>query len=286
MIAQFGRLRRALFGALGKLVQRCAGMSRRPPQPAIRGGRRSFLQAVSGVLGFGGAAAPALLMADEKPPPNKGGRPQLWEELTATDLVEALRQRSLAYVPIGTLEFHGPHLPLGTDAIHAYEFCLAAAERLGGVVLPPIYFSPHGSHRPGSLMIREETFRVLLTDVFTLLCQHGIELIVASTGHFPKKQEPAIRQIADEVGRQFPKTRVVVLGPWCHPTDRWPDHGGKMETSLMLALRPNLVHMERLAGERALEGIASSAVEGSTAFGKAYFQAGLENFVGSIKKTR
>ena len=130
------------------------------------------------------------------------------------------------------------------------------------------------------------TFRALLTDVFTLLCQQGVKLIVASTGHYPSKQEPAIKKIAEDAGKQFPDTRILVLGPWCHPTNPSADYGGKKETSLMLALRPGLVHMDRLAGEKAMRGIATSAVEGTAAFGKDYFEVALENFVGTVNKSR
>jgi creatinine amidohydrolase/Fe(II)-dependent formamide hydrolase-like protein len=56
-----------------------------------------------------------------------------FEELAADELTEVLNQTSLVYVPIGTLEFHGVHLPLGMDTIHAYEFCLQATEQTGGV---------------------------------------------------------------------------------------------------------------------------------------------------------
>jgi len=136
------------------------------------------------------------------------------------------------------------------------------------------------------MLVREETFRALLTDVFTLLCEQGVKFIVASTGHYPSKQEPAIRKIADDVIERFPETRILVLGPWCHPTDPSADHGGNKETSLMLALRPSLVHMERLSGKEAMRGITPSAVEGTAEFGKAHFSAEVENFVKKVNEAR
>jgi creatinine amidohydrolase len=240
-----------------------------------------------GLLGLGYAAASKPVRAGEAPSQKERTSSQRWEELSATELVKALEQTSLVYVPIGTLEFHGAHLPLGTDAIHAHEFCLAAAQRTGGVVLPPTHWSPHGHEGwPGSLLVREETFRSLLTDVFTLLCEQGVKLIVACTGHYPSKQDPAIRKIADDVVQRFPETRTLVLGPWCHPSDPSADHGGKKETALMLALRPSLVHMERLSGQEAMRGIAASAVEGTAPFGRDYFSAEVENFVSKVNEAR
>ena len=136
------------------------------------------------------------------------------------------------------------------------------------------------------MLIREETFRSLMTDVFTLVARQDVKMIVASTGHYPSKQEPAIRMIAEEVIEQFPETRILVLGPWCHPTDPSADHGGKKETSLMLSLRPDLVHMEHLAGEEAMRGIGASAVDGTSDFGRVYFEAALRGFVKRVDEAR
>ncbi len=287
MTSQFDRLRRALFTRLDNFMRCCVCRRRRKTHGVTSSSRRSFLRTAPGLLGLGCAAAPAFLRAEESRGDGKRSSSQRWDELSATELVEVLEQTSLAYVPIGTLEFHGAHLPLATDAIHAHEFCLAAAEQTGGVVLPPTHWSPHGHEGwAGSLLVREETFRALLTDVFTLLCEQGVKFIVACTGHYPSKQEPAIRKTADDVLQRFPETRFLVLGPWCHPTDPSADHGGKKETALMLALRPNLVHMERLSGQDAMRGITASAVDGTAEFGRDHFSAEVENFVKKINEAR
>jgi len=188
-------------------------------------------------------------------------------------------------VPIGTLEFHGVHLPLSTDAIHAHDFCLAAAARTGGVVLPVSHWSPHGHEKWfGSILIREETFRALMTDVFTRLAEQNIRWIVACTGHYPAKQEPAIRLIGNAVMEKFPKTRIMAFGPWCHPVDPTADHGGKKETSLMLALRPKWVHMEWLKGPDTFRGVGKNAVEGTARLGKDHFEAEVKRFVELLDK--
>ena len=226
--------------------------------------RRSFL--LSPLLG--GVALPA-----QTPVPK-------WDEISASELKAALDRKSLVYVPIGTLEFHGMHLPLATDAIHAYDFCLAAAARTGGVVLPVSHWSPHGHQKwPGSMLIGEETFRALMTDVFARLAEQEIRWVVACTGHYPAKQEPAIRTIAAGVMERFPKTRILSFGPWCHPEDPTADHGGKKETSLMMALRPNWVHMKRLGGPETFRGVGRNAVEATAQYGRDYFEAEVKRFV-------
>ncbi len=257
----------------------------RPPEDAPERARRRFLAAGVKALGWSSVLGVAASQAEpaRKPAPSSACK---WDEMSASDLQAALERKSLAYVPIGTLEFHGVHLPLATDAIHAYDFCLAAAARTGGVVLPVSHWSPHGHQKwPGSMLVREETFRALMTDVFTRLAEQEIRWVVACTGHYPEKQEPAIRTIASGVMEKFPKTRIVVLGPWCHPQDPSADHGGKKETALMLALRPQWVHMKRLEGPDAFRGVGKNAVEGTARYGRDYFEAEVNRFVQLIDKT-
>ena len=55
-----------------------------------------------------------------------------YEEMTAEEVQAALEERPLVYVPIGSLEYHGSHLPVGLDTLPAHRFCLAAAERTAG----------------------------------------------------------------------------------------------------------------------------------------------------------
>jgi creatinine amidohydrolase len=285
MTRRIDRLWRTLRVTFWNLIRFCARRRDRSPCGTANRNRRAFLRTAPGLLGVGCATVPTLLRAEGGRTKANRSSSQRWEELSATDLAEALRQNSLVYVPIGTLEFHGPHLPLGMDTIHVHEFFLAAAQRTGGVVLPPTYWSPHGHEGwPGSLLIREETFKALVADVFTLLCDQGVKLIVAGTGHYPTKQEPAIRQIAADVARKNPQTRFLVVGPWCNPTDPSADHGGKKETSLMLYLRPALVYMDRLTGEQAMRGIGANAIEGTAAFGNAYLATALENCVEQVTK--
>jgi len=211
-----------------------------------------------------------------------------FEELTARGMTEALEQTSLVYVPIGSIEFHGPHLPLGMDTIHAYEFCLRAAERTGGLVLPPTYWNANGHVGwPGSLLVSDRTFRALVKDIFRLLAEQHVKLVVATTGHWPARQGKAIDKLAKEAMKKNPDApRILVLDPFgCHPTDKDPGHAGARETSLMLALRPDLVHIETLSEHPdAFDGIGEDAGEGNAKAGREYFNASLDNYVRIVKE--
>ena len=74
-----------------------------------------------------------------------------YERLHPAELRAELERAPLAYVPVGTLEFHGEHLPFGVDSFEAHALCVRAAERSGGVVLPPVYLASGCLDLPGTL---------------------------------------------------------------------------------------------------------------------------------------
>jgi creatinine amidohydrolase len=213
-------------------------------------------------------------------------RAHRYEELSADAFQKIVQETSLVYFPIGSLEFHGVHLPLGMDTINAYEFCLQAAAETGGVVLPPTYWGAEGHVGwPGSLLVRQETFRMLVEDVFALLAEQGVRLVVATTGHWPARQGVAIAELARRAMERRPFCRILTLDMYtANPTDPACDHAGRKETSIMLAFRPELVHPEKLSGgDEVFRGVGRDCVQGTAAFGRDYLQASLANYVRQVR---
>ena len=81
------------------------------------------------------------------------------ELLAPHEIDSRLAERSLVYVPVGSLEYHQEHLPIGLDALNAHGVCLAAAEAHGGVVLPPLFYGTGGGHMgyPWTIMAEDAT---------------------------------------------------------------------------------------------------------------------------------
>ena len=69
----------------------------------------------------------------------------LYEEMTPKEFREKLAQAPVAYLPVGTLEWHGEHLPIGADGIQSQEFFKLLAEEVGGMVLPMLFLGPDGA---------------------------------------------------------------------------------------------------------------------------------------------
>ncbi len=208
-----------------------------------------------------------------------------YEEMRPAELAEAREKASLVYVPIGSTEYHGWHLPVGFDAMHAYELCLRAAEQTGGVVLPATHWGTQGHEGyAGSLLLAKETIANLMRDVLERLADQQYRPIVICTGHYPRVQGELLKEVAAKHTGSYPDTRVLVLDPFnLHPTDQHAEHAGKIETSVMLYLRPDLVDMDQLRHPDALKAISEDCVKATREYGQERFESVLVEMVGVVR---
>ncbi len=172
------------------------------------------------------------------------------DRLTPAQIEERLARASVAYLPLGSLEFHGPHLPIGLDALTAEGVCLAAAERGGGIVLPVVHTAVGGEHAeyPWTLMSRTaEPIEVLLAETLRRLDELGVGRAVLLSGHFAEEQRALVARVADAWKATASAMRVVArtLGQAPAPPVA-PDHAARFESLLLRALHPELVDVSRL----------------------------------------
>jgi creatinine amidohydrolase len=173
------------------------------------------------------------------------------EFLLPHELEAAVASHPLAYLPLGSLEFHGAHLPIGLDALSAHGICLRAASRAGGIVLPPLYQGTGGGHTgyPWTIMMKsQEQIRALIWQSLQRLQAFGVEVAVLFTGHFADEQLAMIDEISDAWQSEASNAmRVLPFG-----VNRYagspikPDHAGVFETSLLAAMWPGLPQIDRL----------------------------------------
>jgi creatinine amidohydrolase len=173
------------------------------------------------------------------------------------DLEAALREAPIAYVPLGTYEHHGWHLPVGFDGIKAHALCRRAAEQTGGVVFPPFFYGTGGGHLgfQWTLILDEPLVRPLLAATLDHLARFGFRVIVLLTGHYPDTQVRMVHALAEEAAARHPEARFIgltepeITTPF--PGDTYPgDHAAKYETSIALALAPEWVRLDRLTPGR------------------------------------
>ena len=179
-----------------------------------------------------------------------------WEEIKT----EIQNGRDTVIVPFGSTEQHGRHMPLGTDAMLGDELGWRLAERLDAFLAPTVRFgcSEHHLAFAGTISLRETTFRQIVTDVVASLSHHGFRQIILLPTHGGN-----FKPLADAVARIKPVNDVRILAftdlmglmsvafNSSKVFDVTPAqsgaHSGEWETSLMLALRPDLVKMDRSA---------------------------------------
>ncbi len=165
-----------------------------------------------------------------------------------------------AILAIGSTESHGEHLPFGTDTLVCYDIACSVAERLENtVVVPPLWYgmSLHYQHKPMCISLTSETLIRVLTEVMESCIRWGIDKIVVINGH--DGNIAPIEIAARDVKVAHPSIGMAVLDAWwvtagaLVPKDTFEvwegmGHGGEGETSIALAMFPELVDMRRAKG--------------------------------------
>mgnify|MGYP002525042482 FL=1 len=148
-------------------------------------------------------------------------------------------KKKIAVIPIGSIEQHGPHLPISTDSDIVSEVAKKLSEKNGYLLLPTITYGNSFEHAPFfNLSIRESTLRTILIDLCTSLLENNIKTIFIINGHHGNSK--SIKNIDIKIKNKLKnKVNVFSLSYW-HFMDRDFDHAGFVETSLMLAISKNV----------------------------------------------
>ena len=193
-----------------------------------------------------------------------GQIPFKMEEITSPMFINAVEKAgSVCVIPLGIIEKHGPHLPLGTDLFEAREIAFRAAGKEYAIVFPPYYFGQiyEARHQPGTMAYSNELVWKMLEETCAELSRNGIKKIVLLNGHggntsflqyFCQSQlssrknyvvvlfQPGADKAMDEEIRSLEKAKL-------------DGHAGEEETSMMSVIRPDLVDLNALKNESGLD---------------------------------
>ena len=252
--------------------------------------RRRFLQA-------GVAGAPAAVWARSQA---EAGIPKVrFAELRPHEFRKRLAERPIAYLPLGTLEWHGEHLPLGSDAIQSEGLMEECARRFGGIVMPPIHLGPDRA-RPaeeGKMLVGMDYaasttpprqldgscywiplgLHILIVDAILAQLERAGFRAVFADGHGPSRGSwvENLQEREARFGLKLFGVTKDIGGQWKSQVD----HAGRNETSLMMQLRPDLVDLAQLPPARAMrpQGVAGEDPRDATAsYGKECLQRSVE----------
>lgn len=181
-------------------------------------------------------------------------------EMTWKEFNSYANKCPFAVLPIGALEQHGPHLPIGTDVYIAEYMASKICEKNGFILLPALRYTPSFSLRkyPGTLKVSDETFENQICDIVESLTTHKIRFVYLIISHIGaiKACQAVERKLIDSTD----SAKIVNLAlpglnkameKYCS-SKRWHSsfvHAEEYETSAMLAIRPELVQMEKAVKE-------------------------------------
>jgi creatinine amidohydrolase len=181
----------------------------------------------------------------------------LWEEHTWPELREAAAEDRVVLLPVGTIEQHGPHLPLSTDCITSREIARLVVERIPdeSILMPQVYYSFNFHHLdfPGTVAVDGHTIIDYVTDIGKSVAHHGFRKLLLVNGHGSNVPflDIAARNISNHT------EAVAALVSWWSLAEpalteiresEYPgglSHGCELETSVILHFRPDLVRMDK-----------------------------------------
>ena len=176
------------------------------------------------------------------------------ELLRPGQIAEEMARCPRIWLPLGTIEYHSHHLPVGLDGLQAHGLCLDAADLVGGLVYPPLWWGTGGGHGayPWTVMMPEAS-EIAAIVRFTLqrLERLGVRHVVLFTGHFADEQLVMISGLANDWNIGGGPMRVVAIGVNGNAASPLPpDHAGRFETTLLAAYHPERVDLSLLPPAR------------------------------------
>jgi len=244
-----------------------------------------------------------------------------YECMRPRQIVAARQACPVAYLPIGTIEWHGFHNPVGLDTLKAHALAVRCARAGGGLVFPPLYYGesreeglmeannearesihaamklPSENFAPGYMRFTpqqqaENYYRLLLHCLFEIESL-GFQVIVLSAGHYPLiDYARAACLFYHQARRNNRRARAITWAFVGYELvgDEFPeagDHAGYWETSLSLALLPGLTDMSELPEEKTNPGVGvftrKAVQEASAEYGERAVQAIVKRVTAEVK---
>ncbi|MGI0017200.1 MAG: creatininase family protein [Nitrosotalea sp.] len=155
-------------------------------------------------------------------------------DLVNTDILKLTKRRSVAIIPVGSIEQHGPHLPVSTDSDIVSYIAKQVSDKNGFLLLPTLQYGVSFEHHPFfNLSVSSATLEKILIELCVSLSKNHIGRVIILNGHHGNLD--ALKKLPAKVSRRGIKQRIFVYSYW-HFMKREFDHAGFVETSIMLAI--------------------------------------------------
>jgi creatinine amidohydrolase len=165
-------------------------------------------------------------------------------DLSDRDFRDRLERTQSAIIPVGSLEQHGQHLPVSTDCLIAEHISKEAGLRLDYFVFPIVPYGVSFEHSPMfNISVHDSTLSNTLCDICISIAHLGIKKIVIINGHHGNMG--VLQYVSQNTFAKMPPDSAVhTINYWSFMNEKF-DHAGVVETSILLAIRPTLVKMDK-----------------------------------------
>jgi creatinine amidohydrolase len=202
-------------------------------------------------------AAVSAALSDSAVTQARPAQPKRLEEVAGYEIDEVVGGHRLAILPLGSLEFHGPHNPLGADSIIISGIAQRVAARTTALLLPTVMFTlcpSHTTHFRGTMSIRPEVMTMYLADILRNTLELGFQRIFVLNGHDGNigpgrgaisavvHESPGASILFASWWEFLPSEMMQSLGMFTQ-SNGGHGHGGPLETSAVAAFRPDLIHL-------------------------------------------
>ena len=165
------------------------------------------------------------------------------------DIKRMIKEHPIAYIPFGALEWHGDHMVLGVDSIKAEEICRRAADITGGVLFPCVNYGAFDTMNfPFTFHFSTRSLKKMTRKFVKQSYKMGFRVIILLTGHYPEGQIKQVMKAARRISKK--NDDCFALGiPEQKMIPDWGyhgDHAAFWETSIMMAINPKFVDLNRL----------------------------------------
>ena len=163
------------------------------------------------------------------------------------------KKKQIAIIPVGSIEQHGPHLPISTDSDIVTEIAFRLSEKINGLLLPTISYGISDEHFPFfNLSVKKSTLSKILEDLCESLIKNGISRILIINGHYGNLD--SLRGFEKKNSRR----KIKIFSYWKYMSREF-DHAGNVETSMMLAISKN-VNMKKAKKGFDTEGMSKQEI--------------------------
>jgi creatinine amidohydrolase len=156
-------------------------------------------------------------------------------DLVNTDILKLTKRRSVALIPVGSIEQHGPHLPVSTDSDIVSYIARQVSEKNGFLLLPTLQYGVSFEHHPFfNLSVSSPTLEKILVELCVSLSKNHVNRVIILNGHHGNLD--ALKKLSGRVSKKIGVRQHITVYSYWHFMKRVFDHAGFVETSIMLAI--------------------------------------------------